>query len=100
MSLCLQGTEFYHRYDQFQLKTCITIAYLGWASVLIVFLVQERIKHGANFSRAAKKQPKFRLIDRILFPISILVFVILTGLFFKFIYSISSILLYTGCFCT
>jgi len=78
MSLCLQGTEFYHRYDQFQLKTCITIAYLGWASVLIVFLVQERIKHGANFSRAAKKQPKFRLIDRILFPISILVFVILT----------------------
>lgn len=79
MNLCLEGKEFYYRYDQFRLKTCITIAYLGWASVLVVFLVQDRIKHGIHSGRPKRKESTFRKIDQIGFFLSVLLFIILTG---------------------
>ena len=79
MNLCLQGTEFYYRYDQFRLKTCITIAYLGWASVLVVFLVQDRIKQGIHSGRPKRKESTFRKIDQIGFLLSVLFFILLTG---------------------
>ena len=77
MDLCLQGTDYFYRYDQLQLKICITLAYLGWAGVLVVFLIQIRLV-GRIGNRKSKQ--KFHPIDQILFALSILIFIILTGI--------------------
>lgn len=74
MDLCLQGMEYFYRYDEFQLKMCITLAYIGWAAILVVFLIQER-------TPASKKKcgKQFGLIDQIAFGLSIFIFIVLTG---------------------
>lgn len=81
MGLCLQGTDYFYRYDQFQLKTCITLAYVGWAGILIIFLVQDRLVGGASGRVGRKSKQKVQLVDQILFVLSIIIFVVLTGLF-------------------
>ena len=43
IDLCLQGMDYFYRYDEFQLQMFITFAYIGWAGILIVFIIQERI---------------------------------------------------------
>lgn len=76
MDLCLRGADYFYRYDQFQLKSCITLAYVGWAGVLVIFLIQDRLV--GRVSQKKKKQKVF-LVDQILFALSILVFIVLTG---------------------
>lgn len=75
MDLCLQGMEHFYRYDEFQLKMCITLAYIGWAAILAVFLIQER-------TPASKKKGgrQFGLVDQIAFGLSVFIFIVLTGL--------------------
>lgn len=74
MDLCLQGMDYFYRYDEFQLKMCITLAYLGWAGILAVFLMKDRIPTSKK-----KNGHKFRAIDQIAFVLSVLIFIMLTG---------------------
>lgn len=74
MDLYLQGMDYFYRYDEFQLKMCITLAYLGWAGILAVFLMKDRITPSKK-----KNGRKFRAIDQIVFVLSVLIFIILTG---------------------
>ncbi|KAI9561539.1 hypothetical protein GHT06_012498 [Daphnia sinensis] len=73
MDLCLQGMEYFYRYDEFQLKMCITLAYIGWAAILVVFLIQERTPVPKK-----KYAKQFGLIDQIAFGLSIFIFIVLT----------------------
>lgn len=78
MDLCLLGADYFYRYDQFQLKTCITMAYIGWAGILAILLIQDR-----QIGRSSKRN-KWRVllpVDQILFALSILFFIVLTGKF-------------------
>ena len=79
MDSCLQGTDYFYRYDRFQLKSCITIAYLGWGAILAVLLIQDRLKAKRTNSRG---DHRFQTIDHVAFAISILIFIILTGISF------------------
>lgn len=75
MDLCLQGMDYFYRYDEFQLKMCITMAYIGWAGILIVLLLQNRMP-----TPKKKRGRKFQAIDQITFVLSVLIFIILTGM--------------------
>ncbi len=74
MDLYLQGMDYFYRYDEFQLKMCITLAYLGWAGILAVFLMKDQITPSKK-----KNGRKIRAIDQIVFVLSVLIFIILTG---------------------
>ena len=80
MELCIQGKEYFHRYDQLQLKVCISLAYLGWASVLLTFLVQDRIYEDTWMS-CTKKFTKIKLIDKVALVVAAVIFILLTGNF-------------------
>jgi Phosphatidylinositolglycan class N (PIG-N) len=80
MELCIQGKEYFHRYDQLQLKVCISLAYLGWACVLLTFLVQDRIYEDTWIS-CTKKCTKIQLIDKVALVIAAIIFILLTGNF-------------------
>lgn len=75
MDSCLQGTDYFYRYDQFQLKSCITLAYLGWTAILAVLLIQDRLKAKRTHLRGGHR---FQIIDHVAFALSILIFIILT----------------------
>ena len=77
MDSCLQGTDYFYRYDQFQLKSCITLAYLGWTAILAVLLIQDRLKAKRTHLRGGHR---FQTIDHVAFALSILIFIILTGI--------------------
>lgn len=74
MNVCLKGMEHFYRYDELELKLCITFAYLGWSGILAVFLVQDKWP-----SNKKKGSFKFKLIDRIAFLLSVTIFIILTS---------------------
>lgn len=74
MNLCLEGMDYFYRYDEFQLKSCITLAYVGWAGILVVLLLQDRV-----LTPKKKRGRKLRAIDQITFVLSVLIFIILTG---------------------
>ena len=79
MDMCLKGMEYFYRYDEFELKFCVTLAYLGWSGILSVFLIQDKWP-----SNKKKCSFKFKLVDRIAFAIAVIIFVILTGNSFRF----------------
>lgn len=74
MDLCLRGMDYFYRYDEFQLKFCITFAYLGWAGILVVFIIQDRIQ-----TPRKKSNRKLRILDRSVFAIAVLIFLLLTS---------------------
>ena len=76
MDLCLQGMDYFYRYDEFQLKMCITLAYVGRAGILTVFIIQERVTTSKK-----KTGRQFQLIDQIVFGLSVVIFIVLTGTF-------------------
>lgn len=78
MDLCLQGTEFYHKYDQFQLKFCITIAYFGWIIVLAIYLIQDQIPQH-SLVNSKKRSRKLVPADRITLALAAAISTILTG---------------------
>lgn len=77
MDLCLEGMDYFYRYDEFRLKMCITLAYIGWGGILVVWLLQR--SHQLSASKKKKRRTKFHTIDQIAFVLSVLVFVVLTG---------------------
>jgi hypothetical protein len=76
MDLCLQGMDYFYRYDEFQLKMFITLAYIGWAGILAVLVIQERVTTSKK-----KTGRQFQLIDQIVFVLSVFIFIVLTGIF-------------------